>query len=155
MRCKECGETINSGDRYCDFCGTPVYQKESIYNSEYADFSEEKTSKQSIWESEKVRELFLPTDEEDDREIDDSLDEERKQPKIILHETKEQVKTKHKSSSIIGTVILFLVLSNIFIKSFMPKAYYHSAKGIVGILPTAIWIFIIVKIVKAAKKNKG
>ncbi len=33
MRCKECGEKLESGARYCDFCGTPVYQKKSIYNT--------------------------------------------------------------------------------------------------------------------------
>ncbi len=30
MKCKECGEKINHGERYCDFCGLPVYEKDSI-----------------------------------------------------------------------------------------------------------------------------
>ncbi len=33
MRCKECGEKLESGARYCDFCGTPVYEKKSIYST--------------------------------------------------------------------------------------------------------------------------
>ncbi len=113
MRCKECGEKLELGARYCDFCGTPTYKKEEI---------------------------------------------DKKQSHAIVYEenkTEEKAKPKHKSSSKIGILILVLIVFNIFVKNFMPSEYYHSVKGIVGVIPTAIWFYIIFKIAKAVKRNRG
>ncbi len=125
MRCKECGEKINPADRYCDFCGSPIYQKRSIYDSEYADFGEKEIDKKSIMQSEKLHEIA----------------DEKEKPILIIS---EEHKTKTVKKVNVQVIAFIVCVVGIFI---------GSAKG--GfIIPIAIWGLILGSILGMAKKKR-
>ncbi len=106
MKCKECGEKVNHGDRYCDFCGAPVYQKKSIYDREYTEVEMEE--KDVSAHQEKIKGIFA-----DNILINRKMyaEMERKFFNPDQQNEKKPRKRKFKWTSFIFILILFNIFS--------------------------------------------
>ncbi len=141
MRCKECGEKLESGARYCDFCGAPVYNKESEYVKEYINLennvtldSEEKPLKAPITEK-RVQELF----------------EEIRVKAEKPHYSPEGNENKGKLNVIISFMVMVIIFFAIAM-SFVSGG--NLLFVLIGGLNTVIWFVIIFFIIKSVRKRR-